>query len=1087
MSGYIPDVFSDSLELYIGTAATGRAIASSTTLDTVVFTQITGQPAATTFTPADVGMPILLIGCGPVDPLMPDVWEVQGAPFHTTIASYVSPSEVTLTDPPDTSFFNTGFFNIVVYRRCLMKLDSFEVSKSIAPGTRDTFDFTALAVNNPYIDRFTTIAMGQPVYLRSTDPLVGDIFGGEIDTITTSSLVGTEGTFSWTCHCAAYDGIAGRRAVNPVFPQIIEGDCAEVFTRICLLYMSDEGVGVIPTSGPTISIGCPVGAYVNTPLDQVVQAIAAAGEEWYWFADVWRNFVLRPRTSTPAPWDIDDGLDLLAGQQPIQLELTETHDKLATFTYALGENILLNALNATIVGNGVDDTFNLPQKIAKVPTITLNGGPQTVGILGVETGKNWYWNQGSTTLTQDTGDPVLTAADTLVVAYQFTYAGVASSPNYAGAVERQRDEAGSGNYDHVIQVTQIVSTDELLGIAEAWSAQYGIPAKTAKISTLRPGIEPGQLQHIVLPDIGADDDFLVATTRLTSHEKVLQWDYTAFSGANVGNGITGLVQFINRGEGTLQLLQPLVPVTASQDPAPITGQNLASAGLGATITFPHSVTQGNLLVYVAVRNSSLGNPPTVTDTQGNTWTQARFAQTGGGFPNQISLLYTFASASGALTVSCATAECRAIMEFSGITDTSPVEVTGAAIGTTPPTLALSGIADLVVTGLCNVSAIPTVVGPEILGGYTLNTSQPGVAFSYAKPSAGSFTSTLADSGGSSASVFVSVAFKHAAGTVPPAQTVDVNVNPSGTVTQSGPLTLNLPVFGNGTPQIKVGTKTGNTNDVVTSDGSTTQDAPLLYDASGNATSGDPGQLVPPGGSTGEVLAKQSGTDFDADWIPNSAVSVTTKGDVQGFSTVPARIPVGADGEVLTADSGNALGVSWQAAGAGGSGLVLLETQTASSSAELDFTASISATYDEYVIEIVNLINGSAAFIGFQMSTNGGASYDTGNNYDYNGAFAYNSSQGQYGANATSAILFRNSATTLAANGSWNGTFRLFNPGGALYKQMQGQLQWYDSGVGIISTQIVGIWKNTAAMDAFRLAPDTGTFTSGVVRIYGVAK
>ena len=39
--------------------------------------------------------------------------------------------------------------------------------------------------------------------------------------------------------------------------------------------------------------------------------------------------------------------------------------------------------------------------------------------------------------------------------------------------------------------------------------------------------------------------------------------------------------------------------------------------------------------------------------------------------------------------------------------------------------------------------------------------------------------------------------------------------------------------------------------------------------------------------------------------------LTTKGDLWGFSTVDARVPVGADGTFLTGDSGAALGVSWR--------------------------------------------------------------------------------------------------------------------------------------------------------------------------------
>lgn len=49
--------------------------------------------------------------------------------------------------------------------------------------------------------------------------------------------------------------------------------------------------------------------------------------------------------------------------------------------------------------------------------------------------------------------------------------------------------------------------------------------------------------------------------------------------------------------------------------------------------------------------------------------------------------------------------------------------------------------------------------------------------------------------------------------------------------------------------------------------------------------------------------------------------VTTKGDLFGFGTTPDRVPVGTNGDVLTADSTDPLGVSWQPGGGGGSGTV----------------------------------------------------------------------------------------------------------------------------------------------------------------------
>jgi hypothetical protein len=50
--------------------------------------------------------------------------------------------------------------------------------------------------------------------------------------------------------------------------------------------------------------------------------------------------------------------------------------------------------------------------------------------------------------------------------------------------------------------------------------------------------------------------------------------------------------------------------------------------------------------------------------------------------------------------------------------------------------------------------------------------------------------------------------------------------------------------------------------------------------------------------------------------PSGTSPLTTKGDLYGFSTVDARLPVGADTQVLTADSTQALGVKWAANPAG---------------------------------------------------------------------------------------------------------------------------------------------------------------------------
>jgi hypothetical protein len=79
-----------------------------------------------------------------------------------------------------------------------------------------------------------------------------------------------------------------------------------------------------------------------------------------------------------------------------------------------------------------------------------------------------------------------------------------------------------------------------------------------------------------------------------------------------------------------------------------------------------------------------------------------------------------------------------------------------------------------------------------------------------------------------------------------------------------------------------------------------------------------------GGTTGQVLAKASGTDMDFTWVAqddSNAIQntiVDAKGDLIAASAAdtPARLAVGTNGQVLTADSTTATGLAWATASSG---------------------------------------------------------------------------------------------------------------------------------------------------------------------------
>lgn len=76
--------------------------------------------------------------------------------------------------------------------------------------------------------------------------------------------------------------------------------------------------------------------------------------------------------------------------------------------------------------------------------------------------------------------------------------------------------------------------------------------------------------------------------------------------------------------------------------------------------------------------------------------------------------------------------------------------------------------------------------------------------------------------------------------------------------------------------------------------------------------------------------------------------LTTKGDVWGYSTTNARIPVGTNGQILTADSAEALGVKW-ATPSSGSGMTLVTSGTFSASSEFNLGTCFNSTYRNYKI------------------------------------------------------------------------------------------------------------------------------------------
>jgi hypothetical protein len=102
-----------------------------------------------------------------------------------------------------------------------------------------------------------------------------------------------------------------------------------------------------------------------------------------------------------------------------------------------------------------------------------------------------------------------------------------------------------------------------------------------------------------------------------------------------------------------------------------------------------------------------------------------------------------------------------------------------------------------------------------------------------------------------------------------------------------------------------------------------------------------------GGTTGQVLAKASGTDMDFSWTAiDPLVILDAKGDLitATAADTPARLAVGANDTVLTADSTQSTGLKWAAP----SGSYTLISTTNLSTATVTLS-SIPQTYQDLVL------------------------------------------------------------------------------------------------------------------------------------------
>lgn len=240
-----------------------------------------------------------------------------------------------------------------------------------------------------------------------------------------------------------------------------------------------------------------------------------------------------------------------------------------------------------------------------------------------------------------------------------------------------------------------------------------------------------------------------------------------------------------------------------------------------------------------------------------------------------------------------------------------------------------------------------------------------------------------------------------------------------------------------------------------------------------------------GGTSGQVLSKNSNTDMDFVWVTSDDANaiqntiVDAKGDLIAASAAdtPARLAVGTNGQVLTADSTAATGLKWAAASSGAVTKIATGTFTTVANTSTTFDGVFTSTYKRYMIVANNVVaNSNSSIINIALRTASGTK-----------STAYYGAIDRVGYNGTSTIVAANNAA-LCELGRGSTAFPLgltmffTNVGNSSQKPV-----FYGSGGSgnDNAATSMGYYNDTAdTYTGFILSIVDGTI-SGVITVYGL--
>tara|TARA_R100000656_G_scaffold23141_1_gene20603 strand:+ start:202 stop:804 length:603 start_codon:yes stop_codon:yes gene_type:complete len=178
---------------------------------------------------------------------------------------------------------------------------------------------------------------------------------------------------------------------------------------------------------------------------------------------------------------------------------------------------------------------------------------------------------------------------------------------------------------------------------------------------------------------------------------------------------------------------------------------------------------------------------------------------------------------------------------------------------------------------------------------------------------------------------------------------------------------------------------------------------------------------------------------------------------------------------------------------GGGAWTLIETQTASASADISFTSGLDSTYDQYVFKFINIHPSADANFLVNFSIDGGSNYNVTKTTSFFVAYHSENDAEQALTYLTSADLaedtgFQNlSYAVMDENDSTaSGMMHLFEPSSTTFvKHFISTVNNMQATPFSRTDYVAGYGNTTSAIDAVQFKMASGNIDSGTISLYGI--